>query len=129
MSVSFEEVYRLARELPPEDRRRLAEALLNPPPLTAQAIIAALEAHVETLRGLGVRRLGLFGPYAAGTAEPEHEIDLLVALHEPTFDAYRQIRALAEHILGQPVDVVVESAQHGEVRPMVMTAIIDVKGL
>ncbi len=129
MNVSFEEVYRLARELPPEDRRRLAEALLNPPPLTAEAIIAALEAHAATLRALGVRRMGLFGPHAAGTAEPEHEIDLLVALHEPTFDAYRQIRTLVERVLDHPVDVVVESAQHAEVRPMVMTAIIDVKGL
>ncbi|MBN2472709.1 MAG: nucleotidyltransferase domain-containing protein [Anaerolineae bacterium] len=129
MSVSFEEVYRLARELPPEDRHRLAEALLNPPPLTAEAIIAALEAQAAALRALGVRRLGLFGPYAAGTAEPSEEIDLLAALEEPTFDAYRQLRALVEHALDHPVDVVVESAQHGEVRPLVMTRIIDVSGL
>ena len=76
-----------------------------------------------------MRRLALFGPYAEGTAQPGQEIDLLVALHEPSYAEFMRLRTLLERALDHPVDVVVESATHAEVRPMVMTTILDIQGL
>jgi hypothetical protein len=52
MSVSLKDVYRQSLQLSPEDRRRLAEYLLNPPQvLDVQQLIATLEVYIVKFFG------------------------------------------------------------------------------
>ncbi len=130
MSANFKDVYRQSLQLSPEDRRRLADYLTNPPsPPSADAILATLEAHAADLRKMGVRRLGLFGSYAQGSADPASDIDLLVNLVQPSFRAFMRVKFYLEDLLGRPVDLVLEDGLREELRPAVMDSIRYAQGL
>ncbi len=130
MSVNFKDVYRQSLQLSPEERRRLADYLTNPPPPpSADAILAALAAHADALREMGVQRLGLFGSYVQDRADPASDIDLLVKLGEPSFRAFMRVKFYLEDLLGRPVDLVLEEGLREELRPAVMEAIRYVAGL
>ena len=45
-------------------------------------ILDTLATHRQKLQTLGVRKLGLFGSYTRGTAEPESDMDFLVAFED-----------------------------------------------
>jgi predicted nucleotidyltransferase len=71
-------------------------------------IMRALQANAETLRGLGVWHLSIFGSTARGTARPDSDVDLLIEL-----DAERKIDLLdyagivgeIQGLIAHPVDV------------------------
>lgn len=73
-------------------------------------ILNRLEENRDRLHSLGVRRLGLFGSYLRGEAEPGSDVDLLVRLNRPSFDAYMDTKFLLEDLFGVRVDLVMEGA-------------------
>lgn len=130
MSVSFKEVYRLSLQLSPEERRRLAEFLTNPPlPPTAQQIISTLEQHLHELRKMGVERIGLFGSYARDEADPASDIDILVRLSQPSFRTFMGVKFYLEELLEHPVDLVLEDSLRDELRLTVLGEVRYVQGL
>jgi predicted nucleotidyltransferase len=130
MSVSFEDVYRLSLQLSPDERQRLADYLLNPPPaLTADEIVSTLESHTGDLREMGVQQLGVFGSYARGEADPASDIDLLVTLDEPSFRQFMRLKFYLEDVLSHPVDLVLGESLREELRPAVLREVLYVKGL
>lgn len=78
--------------------------------LQKSEILTRIEKNRERLRSLGVQRLGLFGSYLRGEAEPGSDVDLLVRLDTPSFDAYMDTKFLLEDAFGLPVDLVMEGA-------------------
>lgn len=77
-------------------------------------ITARREAIAAICRARHVRRLDLFGSLARGEAHAGSDVDLLVDF-EPLppgaySDAYFGLREDLEHLLGAPVDLVVERA-------------------
>jgi predicted nucleotidyltransferase len=72
------------------------------------AILRALQAKAETLRGLGVRHLSIFGSTARGTARPDSDVDLLIELDAERkidlFD-YAGIVGEIQRLIAHPVDV------------------------
>ncbi|MDE0078138.1 MAG: nucleotidyltransferase domain-containing protein [Caldilineaceae bacterium] len=55
---------------------------------SADEILTILDrTKPELERRFGVRRIGLYGSYACGTQTENSDIDLLVELQEPKFDA------------------------------------------
>ncbi len=130
MSVSLKEVYRLSLQLSPEERRRLAEYLRNPPPqLDARQVIALLEAHAGELRELGVERIGVFGSLVRGEADPASDIDILVSMAQPSFRAFMRLQFRLEELLGRPVDLVLEESIREELRPDILDEVIYAEGL
>lgn len=80
---------------------------------TQRGIIALLRAHRDTLRGYGVRRIGLFGSYAEGHPKATSDIDLLVEFAEPSFDNFVNVTNHLEKLLGRKVDVLTPQGIQG----------------
>ena len=59
----------------------------------------------ELEQRFGVRRIGLYGSYAHGTQTESSDIDLVVELKEPRFDALAGLYIYMEQILGREVDI------------------------
>lgn len=73
--------------------------------LTGGNILAALSANAETLREMGVLRIGLFGSHRRGTQRPDSDVDILVTLVKLTFDGYMNIRFFLEDLVNRKVDL------------------------
>ncbi len=125
MSASFQEVYRLLLQLSEEDRRRLADYLVNPPPpLDPRRIVATLTAHAEALRAMGVERIGVFGSHVRGEAGPASDVDILVRLSQPSFRDFMRLKFYLEELLARPVDLVLEESLREELRPTVLSEVL-----
>ncbi len=97
--------------------------------LTADAIMMALAEHRESLRELGVVRLGLFGSYRRGEATPDSDMDFLVVLARPSFDDYMAVKFLLEDLFGQKVDLVLEKTLKPRIRPYILEEVEYAPGL
>ena len=73
---------------------------------SAEEILTILDhTKPELERRFGVRRIGLYGSYAHGTQTESSDIDLLVELKEPRFDALAGLYIYMEQVLGREVDI------------------------
>ena len=77
----------------------------SPKPLTSRGIISQLKEHHDALKQFKVRRIGLFGSYAAGRQTQKSDIDFIVEFDEPTFDNYMALIAFLEKLFKKKVDV------------------------
>ncbi len=83
-------------------------------------VVRRLATHKETLAGMGVRSLSLFGSVARDEATAESDVDILVDFGEPaSFDAYMDLKFYLEGLLGARVDLVTERGLKPGVRPYV----------
>ena len=73
---------------------------------SAEEILSILDhTKPELERRFGVRRIGLYGSYAHGTQTESSDIDLLVELKEPKFDALAGLYIYMEQVLERKVDI------------------------
>lgn len=73
---------------------------------SAEEILSILDHRKPELeRRFGVRRIGLYGSYAQGRQTEQSDIDLVVELKEPTFDALAGLYIFMEQVLGSEVDI------------------------
>lgn len=54
----------------------------------------------------GLISIGLFGSYAKGSARSDSDIDVIVELKEPRFDAIAGLQIYLEGRFGKPVEVI-----------------------
>lgn len=89
---------------------------------TKQDLIGRLRRYGEDLRRLGVRRIGLFGPFQRGEANVESDVDLLVefAPGEKSFDNYMALSFLLEEELGRSVELVTREALGPHLGPHIL---------
>ena len=92
-------------------------------------ILRALEEHKDELHRLGVRRIGLFGSYRHDTPSAASDIDFLVVLEKPSFDAYMEVKFLLEDLFGSPVDLVMEETIKPRLRSSILEEAIYAQGL
>jgi predicted nucleotidyltransferase len=85
----------------------------NAKPRTQRGILALLRAQRDTLRGYGVRRIGLFGSYTKGHPKATSDIDLLVEFAEASFDNFVNVTNHLEKLLGRKVDVLTPQGIQG----------------
>ena len=72
---------------------------------SAEEILTILDhTKPELERRFGVRRIGLYGSYAHGTQTESSDIDLIVELKEPKFDALAGLYIYMEKLLERKVD-------------------------
>jgi len=71
-----------------------------------------------------VLRIGIFGSFARGTADPESDVDILVDLKEPTFDNYMDLKFYLEEILNHPVDLVIHDTVKPRLKPIIEQEVV-----
>ena len=81
------------------------------------------------MRKLGVRRIGLFGSFALGSAGPESDLDFVVDFQPRTFDAYMDLKLFLEGIFRRPVDLVLADAVKPRLRPTILDGAVYAQGL
>jgi len=96
---------------------------------TSPAILHALENQRHKLHQMGVRKIGLFGSYRHGTPTLGSDMDFLVVLEKPSFDAYMEVKFFLEDLFNCPVDLVLEEALKPRLRPYILEEVVYAQGL
>jgi len=73
--------------------------------LTRNRLLSLLREHKPELKRYTVRRMGLFGSYAKGTARKDSDVDLIVEFEKPTFDNFTDLTSYLEKLLGRKIEV------------------------
>jgi predicted nucleotidyltransferase len=85
--------------------RNLTARKTSPKSLTSRGIIAQLQKQHDALNQFKVKRIGLFGSYAAGRQTQKSDIDFVVEFSEPTFDNFMGLVSFLEKLFKKKVDV------------------------
>jgi predicted nucleotidyltransferase len=98
------------------------------PASDAAEVRARLRESAERLRGLGVRRLGLFGSFARDEMRPESDVDLLVEFvpGEKSFDHFMALAFLLDELLQRRVELVTRDALSPHIGPRILAEVQDV---
>jgi hypothetical protein len=96
--------------------------------MTRDEILKKLEENRETIRGFGVRRLGIFGSYARDEQKETSDMDFLVEFDEATFDNYFDLKFFLEDLFGRPVDLVFADTIKPRIRSTILEETIYAQG-
>jgi uncharacterized protein len=96
---------------------------------TTKGIMRRLKSYQADLQRMGVRKIGLFGSYRRGTPTPESDMDFLVVLEKPSFDAYMDVKFFLEDLFECPVDLVMEETIKPRLRPFILQEVMYAQGL
>jgi len=93
--------------------------------LGKQDVLSSLHAHADQIRGLGVKRLGLFGSFVRGRARADSDVDLLVEFEEgrKTYDNFIGLSFLLEEMLGRPVELVTRESLSPYIGPHILSEV------
>jgi uncharacterized protein len=97
--------------------------------MTVEEIMEKLETHRDNIRGFGVRRLGVFGSYARGEAEPGSDMDFLVEFDKKTFDNYMDLKFFLEDLFASRIDLVIADAVKPRLRKPIFEETVYAPGL
>jgi|SRR5579883_3255754 predicted nucleotidyltransferase len=97
--------------------------------LSLEAILDEVVRHRADLQRLGVRTLGLFGSFRRGTPHAGSDLDFLVTLQRPSFDAYMDIKFFLQELFGRQVDLVLENSLKPRLRPRILAEVVYAEGL
>jgi hypothetical protein len=98
-------------------------------PASTEEILRSLEQNAETIRGYGVRRLGLFGSWARGSGGESSDLDFVVEFEAKSFDAYMDLKAFLEGLFGRRVDLVLAEAIKPRLRAAILNEAVHAPGL
>jgi predicted nucleotidyltransferase len=99
------------------------------PRYSAGEILKILQSRQADLQRMHVERIGLFGSYRRDTPSAESDMDFLVSLAQPTFDAYMDLKFYLEDLFGCRVDLVLEETIKPRLRPYILQEVIYAPGL
>jgi len=93
---------------------------------TKQDILNVLDRNRSRLRGLGVRRIGLFGSFVRGEQRPDSDIDLLVEfeLGGKTFDTFMELSFFLEEILQHKIELVTVESLSPYLGPHILKEVV-----
>lgn len=95
----------------------------------SQEILRIVEENRETIRGFGVRSLGLFGSAVRGEAAETSDLDFVVELEKKTFDSYMNLKKFLEELFGCKVDLVLKDNIKPRLREPILKETVYVQGL
>jgi predicted nucleotidyltransferase len=101
---------------------------MSPAVTRRHEVFERIRSERERIRGLGVRRLGLFGSFARDEATVESDVDLLVEF-EPDAKSFRRFMAAAlllEELLGREVELVTPEGLSPYLRDEIARSVVDV---
>ncbi len=97
--------------------------------MNREEILRKLAENRETIRGFGVRRLGIFGSYARGEQGETSDMDFLVEFEQATFDNYFDLKFFLEDLFGREVDLVIEDTIKPRIRATILEETVYAEGL
>jgi predicted nucleotidyltransferase len=97
--------------------------------MTSDEILRKLEENRETIRGFGVRRLGIFGSYARGDEKGSSDMDFLVEFDDASLQNYLNLKDFLEQLFHCPVDLVFADAVKPRLRPIILNEVVYAQGL
>ena len=95
---------------------------------TRDDVVERCKRMEPEIRGMGVRRLALFGSIARGEARADSDVDLLVEF-EPggkSFDRFLALSELLERLLGRRVELITTEALSPYIGPHILAEAEDV---
>jgi predicted nucleotidyltransferase len=92
-------------------------------------ILKKLEENRETIKGFGVRRLGIFGSYARGEQKETSDMDFIVEFARATFDNYFDLKFFLEDLFGRKVDLVIKDTIKPRIRSAILEEAVYAQGL
>jgi len=95
----------------------------------SQEVLKIIEENRETIRGFGVRSLGLFGSAVRGEATDTSDLDFVVEFEKKTFDAYMDLKKFLEELFGCQVDLVLKDGIKPRLREPILKETIYAQGL
>ena len=96
---------------------------------SAREILDVLERNAPAIRRHGVRTLGLFGSASRGAARDTSDLDFVVEFERKSFDAYMDLKAFLEGLLGRRVDLVMRDVIKPRLRQTILAETVYVPGL
>jgi len=97
--------------------------------MNSDEILRKLEENRKTIRGFGVRSLGIFGSYARGEQRETSDMDFLVEFDDATLRNYLNLKDFLEQLFGRPVDLVFADTVKPRLRPIIFNEVIYAQGL
>ncbi len=97
--------------------------------MNKEEILQSLNENSDTIKGFGVRKLGLFGSYARGNEKEASDIDFLVEFEKKTFDNYMDLKIFLERLFGCKVDLVIADVVKPRLRRPILEETIYAQGL
>ena len=97
--------------------------------MTRDEILRKLEENRETIRGFGVRRLGIFGSYARDEQKETSDMDFLVEFGDATLQNYLDLKEFLEGLFRSPVDLVFADTVKPRLRPIIFSEVVYAQGL
>lgn len=109
----------------PPTYRTLMSHIPLPPVASKADLLARLTGLAPAIRGLGVRRLGLFGSFRHDRPRPDSDVDLYVefAPGEATFDRFMDLSFLCEDRCGRRVEIVTPNSLSPYLGPRILADI------
>lgn len=95
---------------------------------TNRDVFSRLREHRETIRSLGVGRLGVFGSFTRNEQHDESDVDVLVEFEkgEKSFDRFMELAFLLEDILQRRVELVTTESLSPYLGPRILAEVQDV---
>ena len=97
--------------------------------MNKEYIFQKLHENRETIKRLGVRKLGLFGSYARGDEKRTSDMDFLVEFEKKTFDNYMDLKIFLELLFDCKVDLVIADAVKPRLHKPIVEEVIYMQGL
>lgn len=92
-------------------------------------VLKLLAANMETLRRLGVHRLGLFGSCARGVATASSDLDFVAEFTEKSFDVYMDLKTFLEDLFECRVDLVLANTIKPRLQSIIQRETVYAPGL
>ena len=83
-------------------------------------IFKLLERERDSIRDLGVNRLGVFGSFVRNEQRPDSDVDILVEMESRSFGAYMEVLDFLEELFGRNVDLVPKD----DIKPLLRNRIL-----
>jgi len=83
-------------------------------------IFELLERERDSIRRLGVNRLGVFGSFVRNEQRPDSDVDILVEMEGKSFGAYVEVLDFLEELFGRNVDLVPKE----DIKPLLRNRIL-----
>ena len=95
---------------------------------TKSQLLQRLHDHEGQLRGLGVKRLAVFGSFVREEQAPDSDVDMLIEFQQgmKSFDNFISIAFLLEDILQRRVELLTTEALSPYIGPRILSEVEDV---
>lgn len=90
--------------------------------MTKSGVLTQIEKNREKIRGMGVKRIAIFGSFVKNRQTKDSDIDVLVEFRpaEKTFDNFMELRAFLGKLFRRKIDLVTVQALKSRMKTTVL---------